>query len=216
MRYTRWSLVLLTALMIAFGFMRTEQSAWWNVLAWTLRNGATLAPVLAALFWPLASRRAVVAAMFVGFGTGFTWYQLGGWHPEQFYLGVHPVWVGMSVNLLVMVVITLLDSRGAWALAAVGDRRRPGGLWTLAGAATAGLATLVAWDWLQAHGLSGLTGFATVALTSAAAFQLVGPRSTTGPAPGPHMASDRSRQANEQEDAARRPDPASVEITAVS
>ena len=48
--YTRWSLVLLTALMIVFGFLRTEQSAWWNVLAWTLRNGATLAPVLAALF----------------------------------------------------------------------------------------------------------------------------------------------------------------------
>src|SRR5699024_12055771 len=47
--YTKVSLLILTVLMIIFGFMRTEQSAWWNVLAWTIRNSATFAPVVAAL-----------------------------------------------------------------------------------------------------------------------------------------------------------------------
>src|SRR5690606_21292778 len=40
-RYTKWSLLLLTGLMILFGTLRTEQSAWWNILAWTVRNSAT-------------------------------------------------------------------------------------------------------------------------------------------------------------------------------
>ncbi|WP_152186685.1 sodium:solute symporter family protein [Segeticoccus rhizosphaerae] len=172
--YTRRSLVLLTALMITFGFLRTEQSAWWNVLAWTLRNGATLAPVLAALFWPLATRRAVVAAMGAGFTTGLAWYQLGGWQPDQFYLGIHPVWVGMTVNLVAMVTITLIESHGAWTITPMG-RRRTRGLWTLTGAIAAGSTTLIAWAWLQDRGLGGLSGFATVTLAAAALFQLLGP-----------------------------------------
>jgi len=109
-RYTRWSLVLLTVLMVVFGWLRTEQSAWWNILAWTLCNGATLAPVVAALFWPLATRRAVVASMLVGFASGLSWYWLSDWSPTQFYLGIHPVWIGMSANLVVMVVFTLAET----------------------------------------------------------------------------------------------------------
>ncbi|WP_205628790.1 hypothetical protein, partial [Acinetobacter baumannii] len=57
-RYTKWSLAVLTVLMVLFASLRAEQSAWWNVLAWVTRNSATFAPVVAALFWPLATRRA--------------------------------------------------------------------------------------------------------------------------------------------------------------
>ena len=56
-KYTKISLFILTVLMIIFGMLRTEQSAWWNVLAWTIRNSATFAPVLAALFWPVVTRK---------------------------------------------------------------------------------------------------------------------------------------------------------------
>lgn len=104
-RWTRWSLVALTALMILFAVLRTEQSAWWNILAWTLRNGATLAPVLAAFAWPLATRSAAGASMIVGFGVGLAWYQLSDWHVSDFHLGVHPVWVGMIVNVIVLVLV---------------------------------------------------------------------------------------------------------------
>jgi SSS family solute:Na+ symporter len=181
-RYTRWSLVLLTALMILFGFLRTEQSAWWNVLSWTLRNGATLAPLLAALFWPLATRRAVVAAMGLGFSSGLAWYHLGDWAPAQFFLGVHPVWVGMTVNVVVMVSVTLHETAGRWSVARSDDPRFRAGSWTAAGALILLATNLLGWGWLQPRGLVGLSVFATVTLASAAIFQLVRPRPVAVPA----------------------------------
>jgi len=161
-RYTRWSLVLLTVLMVVFGWLRTEQSAWWNILAWTLRNGATLAPVVAALFWPLATRRAVVASMLVGFASGLSWYWLSNWSPTQFYLGIHPVWIGMSANLVVMVVFTLAETLGRWRIAGLG---RSGAGWSLllAAAAVAGaVVCAVNLSWLLDQGLFGLSSFAVL------------------------------------------------------
>ena len=176
-RYTRWSLVLLTALMIVFGFLRSEESAWWNVLAWTLRNGATLAPVLAVLFWPVATRQAAQVAMLCGFASGLSWYHLGGWDPVTFYLGVHPVWVGMSVNLVALVAVSLATAR--WQPASTRSRRQ-GASATLTAALL--LLTATVWSWSTIHplGLSGLAIFATVLLGAGTAFQLV--REPTAPA----------------------------------
>lgn len=109
MKYTKRSLLVLTGLMIIFGLLRTEQSAWWNILAWTMRNSATFAPVVAALFWRLATKEAVVGSMLVGFLSGVTWYHLGDWLPNEFYLNIHPVWIGMSANISALVLITLIQ-----------------------------------------------------------------------------------------------------------
>ena len=172
-RYTRWSLVLLTAVMIVFGFLRTEQSAWWNVLAWTLRNGATLAPVLAALFWPLATRRSVYAALSLGFLAGLSWYQLGGWAPDTFLFGIHPVWVGMSVNVIALVSVTLVETRGSWHIKTSDPSRSRGGRSSLTAAAVLALATVAGWGWLHPKGLSGLAVFAIVILSAVSVFCLV-------------------------------------------
>src|SRR5699024_4359217 len=67
-RYTRVALVLLTVVLIVFSMLRAEDSAWWNIMAWALRNGATFAPVLAAFFWPVATRSAAMASLLGGFG----------------------------------------------------------------------------------------------------------------------------------------------------
>ncbi|RKQ30383.1 sodium:solute symporter family protein [Oceanobacillus halophilus] len=115
-KYTKISLLLLTALMIVFGMLRTEQSAWWNVLAWTMRNSATFAPVIAALFWPIVTRNAVVASLFTGFSSGLLWYHLGGWQPDQFFANIHPVWIGSSVNVITIIVGTLLDKQSNWTI----------------------------------------------------------------------------------------------------
>lgn len=171
--YTRWSLVLLTALMIVFGFLRTEQSAWWNVLAWTLRNGATLAPVLAALFWPLATRRSVYAALSLGFLAGLSWYQLGGWAPDTFLFGIHPVWVGMSVNVIALVSVTLVETCGSWHIKTSDPSRSRGGRSSLTAAAVLALATVAGWGWLHPKGLSGLAVFAIVILSAVSVFCLV-------------------------------------------
>ncbi|RCW77243.1 sodium:solute symporter family protein [Saliterribacillus persicus] len=112
--YTKWSLLFLTVLMIVFGFLRTEQSAWWNVLAWTMRNSATFAPVVAALFWPLVSKNAVIGSLVSGFSAGIVWYYLSGWSPTDFHLDIHPVWIGMIANISVMVLVTLFEQRGTW------------------------------------------------------------------------------------------------------
>ncbi|TXL67451.1 sodium:solute symporter family protein [Cerasibacillus terrae] len=109
-KYTKRSLLVLSILMIVFGMARTEQSAWWNILAWTMRNSATFAPVVAVLFWRLATKEAVVGSMVGGFLSGLIWYHLGGWLPNEFHLNIHPVWIGMSANIGILVLITLLQN----------------------------------------------------------------------------------------------------------
>lgn len=171
-RYTRWSLVLLTVLMVAFAFLRTEQSAWWNVLAWTLRNGATLAPVLAVFFWPLATRRAAYASLIAGFVAGLLWYQLGDWSPANFFLDFHPVWVGMSVNVVVLIAVTLATAR--WRVAA-DVRRRSRGVLVAAAWLVLIAVVAIAGTWLTASGLLGLAIFTLVAVGAITTFMLTEP-----------------------------------------
>lgn len=155
-RYTRIALVGLTVLMVMFSLLRAEESAWWNVMAWTLRNGATFAPVLAAFFWPLATRSAAMTALLAGFGAGLSWYALSGFSATDFYLGTHPVWVGMIANLGGIVLVTLMQTR--WQLTQVEGRRRLGGLVLIVTAAVAFTSYLIA-DWLNNYGLMGLALF---------------------------------------------------------
>ncbi|MCX0276790.1 sodium:solute symporter family protein [Nocardia zapadnayensis] len=172
-RYTRWALVGLTIVMVMFALLRSEQSAWWNVMAWTLRNGATFAPVLAAFFWPLATRSAVLTALLAGFGSGLTWYTLSDFDPAAFFLGVHPVWVGMIANLTGLTVVTLIQRR--WVTVPAGRRRQRGHAFLLLAAVVLTL-SVFAWPWLAGHGLIGMALFivvvalfaATVSLTVAA------------------------------------------------
>ena len=166
-RYTRWSLVALTALMIIFSILRTEQSAWWNILAWTLRNGATLAPVLAVFFWPLATRKAVYASMITGFTAGVLWNHLGGWSATAFFLGTHPVWIGMIANLATLVLVTLATAR--WQLSTVPSRRRISLRFT-AGTVAALVALFLTFDWLKGYGLVGMGVFIAVFCGSMALF----------------------------------------------
>ncbi|MCW2135418.1 sodium:solute symporter family protein [Arthrobacter sp. VKM Ac-2550] len=186
-RYTRWSLLILTVLMIVFAILRTEQSAWWNVLAWTLRNGATLAPVLAALFWPLATRRSAYAAMIAGFATGLSWYHFGHWSHTDFLFGIHPVWMGMTANIAVMVAVTLSTVR--WQLTANSRSRNWGRMTAWTAAAFAALSATF-WGWLHPQGLSGLAAFLVVAAAAAATFLLTTQVTGTGGAPAMAKAHD--------------------------
>src|SRR5699024_8962281 len=175
-RWTRWSLVGLAALMILFAVLRTEQSAWWTILAWTLRNGATLAPVLAAFAWPLATRTAAGTSMIAGFGAGLGWYQLSDWHVSDFHLGVHPVWVGMGVNVLVLVLVTLVQA---------GPRAERGGLLALGGAAALLVLTWLGAAWLHPLGLTGPLLLGASVLVLVAAVRCVRVPGAAAPTVGP-------------------------------
>lgn len=178
-RYTRIALVGLTVLMVVFSLLRAEESAWWNVMAWTLRNGATFAPVLAAFFWPLATRSAALTALLAGFGAGLGWYALSGFSATDFYLGTHPVWVGMIANLGGIVLVTLMQTR--WQLTLVERGRRRGGL-ALAATAAVGVMSFLTADWLNTYGLMGLALFLITLGVFAGAVLLAEPRVPTGTA----------------------------------
>lgn len=176
-RYTRIALVGLTVVMIGFALLRTEESAWWNVMAWTLRNGATLAPVLAAFFWPLATRSAALAAMLAGFGTGLGWYAASGFHPTDFLFGLHPVWLGMAVNLLALMAVTLVGA--PWQVVPPGRSRQRGV--TAAVVAALLLAGGVAfWTWLSRYGLTGLVLGAVMVAAFTAVVLLTEPTAAPG------------------------------------
>ncbi|PBB05549.1 sodium:solute symporter family protein [Salimicrobium humidisoli] len=175
-KYTKWSLLFLTGLMIVFGFLRTEQSAWWNVLAWTMRNSATFAPVVAALFWPLVTKRAVLGSLFGGFAAGLLWYHLSNWHPSDFFLNIHPVWVGMSVNILTMVVFTVVFSYGTWKISMTNPVKSSAVLGTVI--------VLLAvngyfYETLHAAGVIGLTLFLNVLALFIGSIMCIKPKSTT-------------------------------------
>lgn len=159
-RYTKWSLGFLTLLMVFFGFLRSEQAAWWNIFAWTARNGATFAPVVAALFWPVVTRKAVVASLVAGFLTGLTWNYLGGWAINSFYLSTHPVWVGMTANIVTLVVFSLAETQ--WSLDMVSPGRKKVGLLGGTMTVTFILAVVAKYDWLSTTGLLGMFLFLAI------------------------------------------------------
>ena len=151
--------------MIIFGALRTEQAAWWNILAWTMRNSATFAPVVAALFWRLATKEAVVGSMIAGFLSGIVWYHLGGWLPNQFYLNIHPVWVGMSANIITIIVITLVQTCKVLKFnLSVSSARK--GYYALAGSATLlPLVVALFFKPIYANGLIGIFIFSILILS---------------------------------------------------
>ncbi|MDN4072834.1 hypothetical protein [Fictibacillus terranigra] len=59
-----------------------------NVFAWVTRNSSTFAPVM-----PLC---------------------LGRWDIVKFYLNVHPVWIGMIINILTIMSASLIDNADEW------------------------------------------------------------------------------------------------------
>lgn len=159
-RYTKWSLGLLTVLMIFFGFLRSEQAAWWNIFAWTARNGATFAPVVAALFWPVVTRRAAVASLVAGFLTGLTWNYLGGWAINSFYLNTHPVWVGMTANIVTMVVFSLVEAQ--WCVDTTSPVRKKIGALGAVLTAVFIVAVIAKLSWLSTTGLLGMFLFIAI------------------------------------------------------
>ncbi|KAB7707656.1 sodium:solute symporter family protein [Bacillus aerolatus] len=157
-RYTKWALAILTVEMIILATLRAEQSAWWNVLAWVTRNSATFAPAVAALFWPLATSRAVISSMVVGTTTGLLWYHLGNWEISQFFLQTHPVWPGMIANMFTLVIMTLAEQTGRLKIYASRTQTRTG-LYLFVTAAVTAVLTALNFPALYAKGLVGLALF---------------------------------------------------------
>ncbi len=163
-RYTKYALAALTLEMILLGLMRSENASWWNVLAWTLRNGSTFAPVVVALAWPLATRRGAIAALLGGFVSGLSWYALGGWDPVKFFFNIHPVFIGMTFNILLMVVVSMVDNAGQWKVKLEQTSGRKNiGFVSIVAMILLSFTALTQFTWLFQKGLIGLNLFLIVA-----------------------------------------------------
>lgn len=161
--YTKYALAALTVEMILLGLMRSENASWWNVLAWTLRNGSTFAPVLVALAWPLATRRGAMAALIGGFISGLAWYALGGWDPVKFFYNIHPVFIGMTFNILLMVLVSMTEKAGQWKFKFdQSSGRKTLGIVSTVSMVIFIITALTQFNWLFQKGLIGLNLFLIV------------------------------------------------------
>ncbi len=116
---TRISLGVVTVVLIVLGTLRPSNSAWWSVFAFAVRNGALVSLPLGALVWGAMNARAGYCSMIVGGVSAFIWYALNSFSTTGFYLGIHPMWIGLCLALVSPVVWM-----GGEALAGGRDRRQ--------------------------------------------------------------------------------------------
>src|SRR5699024_12333849 len=92
---------------------------------------------------------------------GVAWYHLGGWSPDQFYLNVHPVWIGMSVNILTIIIITLLQEvrKLAFNFSLIDARV---GHYALIAFVVILSVLVINFETIHHYGLTGLLGFTAV------------------------------------------------------
>lgn len=107
----RLALPLQALLVLFYTALRPGDLAWWSVFALTVRNGAIFAPTIGLLLWDLGGRRAAVAAMLFGMGSGLLWNALTGFSPNHFALATNPAWIGTSVSILVFLFGSLWEAR---------------------------------------------------------------------------------------------------------
>src|SRR5699024_4665652 len=135
------------------------------------------------------------ASMVAGFVAGIGWYALGDWAISSFFQGVHPVWIGMSVNLVTMAMVTLFDPAGSRRRVTASDARGRLGAGFVAVAVVLGLLTMWGWQWVHPNGVLGMALFSVVLLLTLAICLLVRDRDGTE-----GVASDKAAAALKGED----------------
>jgi len=125
-RVSRISILILSALTVGFAILIPSGVEFWTIVGFVLRNTALFPLVVIGLFWNAISRRAAITAAIAGAGTGICWYLADF---PNFLLDAHPMFVGMIVSIVVVVLLTFIDygssmkfkpSRAGVVLAAIG------------------------------------------------------------------------------------------------
>lgn len=133
--WTRWSLLLQCALLIAYAAVRPGDLGWWQVFGLTMRNAVVVAPTVAFLVWPSVQSRTVIAAMLAGLAGGLGWNAATGFSPSTFLLAINPMWVGTGLSFLTITLGTVAFPAGRLALSRLPSRRVAGLFLALAGLA---------------------------------------------------------------------------------
>jgi SSS family solute:Na+ symporter len=108
-RVSRISILLLSLFTIGFAIVLPSGVEFWTIVGFVLRNTALFPLIVIGLFWNAISKRAAIIAAIGGALTGIGWYLAS--YPK-FFLGAHPMFVGMIVSILVVVVGTFIEYNG--------------------------------------------------------------------------------------------------------
>ncbi len=123
--YTQISLFVVTFILIILGTLRPSDSAWWSVFGFAVRNAALVSLPLAALVWMAMSARAGYCSMIMGGVSAFVWYALNSFSTTRFYLGIHPMWIGLSLALVAPVLWMTMESLLGKQVSLVWNKRPP-------------------------------------------------------------------------------------------
>ncbi len=106
---TRYGLIVQGVLVVIVSLLRPDELAWWRVFGQTIRSGAIFAPTAAYFLWPLATRRGAIWSMTTGVMSSLIWNAVTGFSATRFLLAINPMWVGLTVSALALVVVSLAE-----------------------------------------------------------------------------------------------------------
>ena len=107
-RATRVSVVLLSLLTSGFAIMIPSGVEFWTIVGFVLRNCGLFPLIIIGLFWDLISRKAAIVSALAGSLTGTAWYLI---KFPSFLFDAHPMFVGMVVSIIMVVLATLYEYR---------------------------------------------------------------------------------------------------------
>ncbi len=106
---SRISIVLLALFTIGFAILVPSGVEFWTIVGFVLRNTGLFPLILIGLFWELISKRAAITSAIAGSATGIIWYLV---KFPAFLFDAHPMFVGMTVSIIIVTAVTLWEYRG--------------------------------------------------------------------------------------------------------
>lgn len=106
---TRYGLILQGLLVVVVALVRPDELAWWRVFGQTIRSAAIFAPTVSYFLWPLATKKGVLWSMVGGVATSLLWNAATGFSATVFLFAINPMWVGLSVSMVVLLVVSLSE-----------------------------------------------------------------------------------------------------------
>lgn len=106
---SRISIIILAFLTVGFAILIPSGVEFWSIVGFVLRNTGLFPLIFIGLFWNAISRNSAIVAAIAGSTTGIVWYLI---KFPAFLFDAHPMFVGMVVSEVVVILGTIYQYRG--------------------------------------------------------------------------------------------------------